>query len=44
MNCENYQTLLSEFVDGALTAEHCASVELHRSARKLREKQDGGFV
>ena len=29
MNCENYQTLLSEFVDGALTAEHCASVELH---------------
>ena len=29
MNCENYQTLLSEFVDGALTAEDCASVELH---------------
>jgi hypothetical protein len=29
MNCENYQTLLSEFVDGTLTAENCASVELH---------------
>jgi len=29
MNCENYQILLSEFVDGTLTAEDCARVELH---------------
>ena len=29
MNCENYQFLLSEFVDGTLSAEDCASVELH---------------
>src|SRR5437764_7534637 len=29
MNCENYQILLSEFVDGTLTAKDCASVELH---------------
>ncbi len=29
MNCENYQTLLSEFVDGTLTTEDCARVELH---------------
>jgi len=29
MNCENYQTLLSDFVDGALSAEDCAGLELH---------------
>jgi len=29
MNCENYQFLLSEFVDGTLTAEDGARVELH---------------
>ena len=29
MNCENYQILLSEFVDGTLTTEDCARVELH---------------
>jgi len=29
MNCENYQILLSEFVDATLTAEDCARVELH---------------
>src|SRR5438067_11155203 len=29
MNCENYQILLSEFVDGTLTAEDCARVEFH---------------
>ncbi len=29
MNCENYQILLSDFVDGALTAEDCTRVELH---------------
>lgn len=29
MNCENYQTLLSDFVDGALSAEDCTRLELH---------------
>ncbi len=29
MNCENYQILLSEFIDGTLTAEDCARVEFH---------------
>ena len=29
MNCENYQILLSDFVDGALPAEDCARLELH---------------
>jgi len=29
MNCENYQILLSDFVDGTLSAEDCASLELH---------------
>ncbi|HEX3084819.1 MAG TPA: zf-HC2 domain-containing protein [Pyrinomonadaceae bacterium] len=29
MNCENYQILLSDFVDGALMAEDCARLELH---------------
>src|SRR5256714_14760427 len=29
MNCENYQILLSDLVDGALTAEDCSRVELH---------------
>jgi hypothetical protein len=29
MNCENYETLLSDFVDGALMAEDCARLELH---------------
>ena len=29
MNCENYQILLSEFVDGTLIAEDCARLELH---------------
>lgn len=29
MNCENYQLLLSDFVDGALTAEDCTRLELH---------------
>jgi hypothetical protein len=29
MNCENYQILLSDFVDGALTAEDCTRLELH---------------
>jgi Putative zinc-finger len=32
MNCENYQILLSEFVDGTLTAEDCTRVELHLSS------------
>src|ERR1041385_689565 len=32
MNCENYQILLSELVDGTLTAEDCARVELHLSS------------
>ena len=29
MNCENYQILLSDFVDGALSAEDCVRLELH---------------
>jgi hypothetical protein len=29
MNCENYQILLSDFVDGALPAEDCARLEFH---------------
>jgi hypothetical protein len=29
MNCENYQLLLSDFVDGALTSEDCTRLELH---------------
>lgn len=32
MNCENYQVLLSDFVDGALTTEDCARLELHLSS------------
>ena len=32
MNCENYQVLISDLVDGALTAEDCQRVELHLSA------------
>ncbi|MFN2576302.1 MAG: anti-sigma factor [Pyrinomonadaceae bacterium] len=29
MNCENYQILLSDLVDGSLAADDCATVELH---------------
>lgn len=29
MNCENYQVLLSDFVDGALSTEDCTRLELH---------------
>ena len=29
MNCENYQILLSDFVDGALPAADCTRLELH---------------
>jgi len=29
MSCENYQILLSDFVDGTLSAEDCARLELH---------------
>jgi Predicted integral membrane protein len=29
MNCENYQVLLSDFVDGVLPAEDCVRLELH---------------
>jgi len=29
MNCENYQILLSDLVDGALSAEDCTRLELH---------------
>ena len=29
MNCENYEILLSDFVDGALTEADCARLELH---------------
>jgi len=32
MNCENYQLLISDLVDGTLTAEYCQRVELHLSA------------
>jgi hypothetical protein len=32
MNCENYELLLSDLVDGTLTAEDCQKVELHLSA------------
>jgi anti-sigma factor RsiW len=32
MNCEKYQDLLSEFIDGALASEDCQSVEAHLSA------------
>jgi len=32
MNCENYQVLLSDLVDGTLTAEDCQRVELHLSS------------
>ena len=29
MNCENYQILLSDFVDGTLSVEDCARLEMH---------------
>src|ERR1044072_5395194 len=29
MNCENYQVLLSDLVDGALPTEDCVRLELH---------------
>jgi len=29
MNCENYQLMLSDFVDGALTVDDCMRLELH---------------
>ena len=32
MNCENYQILLSDLVDGALAAEDCTRLELHLSS------------
>jgi len=32
MNCENYQILLSDLVDGALSAEDCTRLELHLSS------------
>jgi len=32
MNCENYQVLISDLVDGTLTAEDCQTVEVHLSA------------
>ena len=32
MNCENYQILLSDLVDGTLMAEDCARVEVHLSS------------
>ena len=32
MNCENYQLLISDLVDGTLTTEDCQKVELHLSA------------
>ena len=32
MNCENYHLLISDLVDGTLTAEDCQRVELHLSA------------
>lgn len=32
MNCEKYQELISELVDGVLTAEDCQRVELHLNA------------
>jgi anti-sigma factor RsiW len=32
MNCENYQLLISDLVDGSLTTEDCQRVELHLSA------------
>ena len=32
MNCENYQVLISDLVDGTLTAEDCQRIELHLSA------------
>lgn len=32
MNCENYQELISDLVDGTLTAADCQTVELHLSA------------
>jgi anti-sigma factor RsiW len=31
MNCEKYQELISDLVDGVLTAEDCQTVELHLS-------------
>ncbi len=31
MNCEKYQELISDLVDGVLTAEDCQRVELHLS-------------
>jgi anti-sigma factor RsiW len=31
MNCENYQELISDLVDGVLTTEDCQRVELHLS-------------
>jgi Putative zinc-finger len=31
MNCENYQELISELIDGVLTTEDCQRVELHLS-------------
>ena len=32
MNCENYQILVSDLVDGALTSEDCVQLELHLSS------------
>lgn len=32
MNCESFQVLLSDFVDGALPAEDCVRLELHLSS------------
>ncbi len=32
MNCESYQVLISDLVDGTLTTEDCQRVELHLSA------------
>lgn len=32
MNCENYQLLISDLVDGTLTTEDCQRIELHLSA------------
>lgn len=32
MNCENYQVLISDLIDGTLTTEECQRVELHLSS------------
>ena len=32
MNCEKYQNLLSDLIDGSLTPRDCAEVEAHLSA------------